>query len=158
MRRIQITHAIVLIAILLCAMAGVALAEEGVCPSAGVKITGENKQFSMMVPKSSGLGRNLVYDDIGCAIMARNEECASRQIMFDGAAIAYDHLTGAEFPAEDMYFVLGTGIKTPRGFGIAAFGDKAAAEKFSLSHGKGKVLRWHELADAPLELIHHLNP
>jgi len=33
------------------------------------------------------------------------------------------------------------------GFGIVAFGDKA--ERLSLGHGTGKVVKWYELVDAP---------
>mgnify|MGYP001610414122 CR=1 FL=1 len=147
----RIPYVILQFAILFFALSVTAQAEEGVCPSSSVKLTEENKLFSVLVPKSSGLGNKQVYDDIGCAVMARNEECASRQTMFDGAALAYDHSTGAEFPAEEMYFVLKTEVRTPRGFGIVAFRDKAEAEAFSAGHGKGKVVNWYQLVDEPLK-------
>jgi len=126
-------------------------ADEKACSSGNIKITEENKRFSVLVPKSSGLGSEQAYDDIGCAVISRNEECAMRQGMFDSAALVYDHFTGAEFPAEKMYFVLKTDVRTPRGFGIVAFGDKAAAEKFSAAHGKGKVIKWFELVDEKIQ-------
>jgi hypothetical protein len=128
-----------------------AAGDDKTCPSGSVKITEENKRFSVLVPKSSGLGSDQSYDDIGCAVLARNEECAMRQSMFDSAAMVYDHFTGAEFPAEKMYFVLKTDVKTPRGIGIVAFGDKADADKFSSAHGKGKVIKWFELVDEKIQ-------
>ena len=128
-----------------------AAADDKACPSTSVQIAKENRRFSVLVPKSSGLGGDQAYDDIGCAVLARNEECAMRQSMFDGAALAYDHSTGAEFPAEKMYFVLKTDVKTPRGYGIVAFKDKAEAEKFGAAHGKGKVIKWFELVDEKLK-------
>ena len=126
-------------------------ADDKTCPPPGLTIREDTKRFSLLVPKSANLGNDQAYDDIGCAVMSRNEECATRQGMFDSAALAYDHLTGAEFPAEKMYFVVKTGVKTPRGFGIVAFKDKAEAEKFSAAHGKGKVIKWFELVDEKLK-------
>ena len=141
---------IIQLAILLLPLSTAAQAQNGACSSPAVKITEENRRFSVLVPKSSGLGRHdWTYDDIGCAIRARNEECASRQSMFDGAALAHDYASGAQLPADTLYFVLKTDIRTPRGSGIVAFGDKAEAERFSLGHGTGKVVKWYELVDTP---------
>src|SRR3989339_886962 len=147
----RILYVILQFAILLFTLPVPAQAEDGVCPSSFAKITEDNKRFSVLVPKSSGLGNKQVYDDIGCSVLARNEECASRQNMFDGAALAYDHSTGAEVPVEKMYFVLKTDVRTPRGFGIVAFSSKEEAEEFSASHGKGKVVKWYELVDESLK-------
>ena len=134
-------------------LAGTALAaDDKACPpSDSAAITEANSRSSVLVPKSSGLGHDQSYDDIGCAVMARNEECATRQMMFDGAARVYDRSTGAELPAEKAYFVLKTDVTTPRGFGIVAFAEKAEAEKFSAAHGKGRVVRWFELVDEKLK-------
>jgi hypothetical protein len=137
--------------LLLTILTGPSTADDKGCPPPGFNIKEETKRFSLLVPKSANLGNDQAYDDIGCAVMSRNEECATRQGMFDTAALAYDHFTGAEYPAEKMYFVLKTDVKTPRGFGIVAFGDKAEAEKFSAVHGKGKVIKWFELVDEKLK-------
>jgi hypothetical protein len=133
-------------------LAGPAAAvDDKACPPPGLTIKEETRRFSLLVPKSANLGNEQAYDDIGCAVMSRNEECATRQGMFDSAALAYDYFTGAELPAEKMYFVLQTDVKTPRGFGIVAFKDKAESEKFSAAHGKGKVIKWFELVDEKLK-------
>ncbi|MFA7382333.1 MAG: hypothetical protein WC001_02685 [Desulfurivibrionaceae bacterium] len=146
----RIPDVILLFAILFFALP-VAAQENNVCSSSSVKITDENRRFFVLVPKFSGLGNKQAYDDIGCAVLARNEECATRQTMFDGVALAYDQSTGAEFPAEAMHFVLKTDLNTPRGFGIVAFRNKAAEEAFSAGHGKGKVVKWYELVAEPLK-------
>lgn len=123
----------------------------GECGSGSAKVDDSNRKFSVIVPKSSGLGGEQAYNDIGCAVANRNGECAMRQSMFDGAAVAYDYVTGAEIPAEKAFFVLKTDVKTPQGYGIVAFKDKAEAEKFQAARGKGKIVKWFELVDEPLK-------
>lgn len=144
-RAIQV---IVLSGLIVSASAGTSWAE---CGSSRMKIDDNNRKFSVVVPRSSGLGGEQSYDDIGCAVADRNGECATRQGMFDSAAVVYDYLTGEELPAEKAYFALKTDVKTPQGFAIVAFKDKAEAEKFSAAHGKGKVVKWFELIDEKLK-------
>jgi nitrous oxide reductase accessory protein NosL len=71
--------------------------------------------------------------------------------MFDSNAVTYDHSTGEQVPVEKAYFVLRTDVKTPRGYGIVAFKDKAQAEAFSAAHGKGKVVKWYQIVDETLK-------
>jgi len=123
---------------------------QGECGSGSAKIDESNRKFSVFVPKAAGLGEQS-YDDIGCAVASRNGECATRQGMFDSGAVTYDNLTGAEVPVEKAFFVLKTDVKTPQGYGIVAFKDKAEAGKFQAAHGKGKVVKWFELVDEPLK-------
>lgn len=125
---------------------GNAVAEE--CASNEIMITDGAKKFSVLVPK--GFERRFSFDDIGCAVINRNNECATRQMLFDANAVVVDYASGEELPAEKAWFVLKTDVKTPRGFGIVAFKDKAQAEQFSAGHGKGKVIKWFELVDEKL--------
>ncbi len=120
------------------------------CGSGAAKITEAAKKFSVIVPRSAGLGEQS-YDDIGCAVVARNGECATRQGMFDSGAIVRDYSTGEDLATEKAFFVLRTDVQTPQGYGIAAFKDRAGAEKFSADHGKGSVVRWFELVDEKLK-------
>jgi len=124
------------------------LRAEGCSPSA--KITDAVKKFSVVVPKAAGLGEQS-FDDIGCAVASRNEECATRQGMFDGGALTYDYATGEELAVDKAYFVIKTDVATPKGYGVVAFKDRPAAEKFSHEHGKGKVVKWFELVDEKLK-------
>lgn len=119
------------------------------CDGSG-KIGEGEKKFSVEVPKAAGLGEQS-FNDIGCAVISRNSECAMRQSMFDGGAVTYDYQTGEQVPVEKAYFTMNTDVKTPKGFGIVGFKDKAEAEKFSAAHGKGKVVKWFELVDEKLK-------
>jgi hypothetical protein len=120
------------------------------CRSVGAALAHQEKKFSVVVPKTAGLEAQ-AYDDIGCGVVSRNNECATRQGIFDSSAVVYDYLTGEQFLVEKAYFVLGTDIRTPQGYGIVAFKDREQAGKFSSEHGRGKVLRWFELVDAKLK-------
>lgn len=127
--------------------AGTVSAED--CGTGKAKITDANRKFSVELKKSSGM-EDQSFDDIGCAVVSRNGECATRQGIFDGNAVVVDYLSGEAMPAEKAYFVLRTAIPTPRGYGIVAFKDKAHAEKFSREHGNGKIVKWFELVDEKL--------
>ncbi len=118
--------------------------------SSGATIDEAGKRFSVVTNKVSGMEAQS-FNDIGCAVLSRNGECATRQGMFDDNAVVYDYATGEQVKADKAYFVLKTGVPTPRGYGIVAFKDKAEAEKFSAAHGKGKVVKWFELVDEKLK-------
>jgi hypothetical protein len=108
------------------------------------------KKFSASLPNVSGMGPSS-YNDIGCAVISRNSECATRQMTFDSNAVVYDYVTEEAIPSEKAFFVLKSDVKTPAGYGIVAFKDKMQADKFSAEHGKGKVVRWFELVDEKLQ-------
>lgn len=116
----------------------------------GVKIDEATRKFSVVLQKVSGM-EDQTFDDIGCAVVSRNGECATRQGMFDSNAVVIDYATGEQVPAEKAFFVLKTGIATPKGFGIVAFKDKGQAQSFSAAHGSGKVVKWFELVDERLK-------
>jgi len=134
----------------LCAVLAVAgaPADAEECAGTNAKITDGVRKFSVAVPKGM---EHQAFDDIGCAVVSRNNECATRQLLFDSNAVVVDYATGEELPAEKAWFVLKTDVQTPRGYGIVAFKDKTRAEKFSAEHGKGKVVRWFELIDEKLK-------
>jgi len=120
-----------------------------VCSQCNMIISEANRKFSVFLPNVKGMGPS-TFDDIGCAVASRNNECATRQMTFDSNAVVYDFLTVKEILAEKAFFVLKTDVRTPMGYGIVAFEDKAQAEKFAAEHGKGKVVRWFELIDEKL--------
>ena len=128
-------------------LSGWASAEE--CSSTA-KIDDTTRKFSVVLQKVSGI-EDQAFDDIGCAVVSRNNECAMRQGMIDSNAVAYDYQTGDPVPVEKAYFVLRTDVKTTQGYGIVAFKDKAQAEDFSATHGKGKVVKWYQLVDETLK-------
>ena len=118
------------------------------CAGAG-KIGEGEKNFSVVLAKASGMAAQS-FNDIGCAVISRNSECASRQSAFDDGAKTYDYRNGEELPVEKAYFIIRSGEKTPRGFGIVAFKDKTEAEQFSAAR-KGKVVKWFELVEEKLQ-------
>jgi copper chaperone NosL len=120
-----------------------------VCSVCNMKISEAEKKFSVTLPKVSGMGPSS-YDDIGCALMSRNGECATRQMTFDSNAIVYDFVTGEAILVEKAFFALKSSFRTPMGYGIVAFKDKVQAEKFAAEHGKVKVVRWFELVDVKM--------
>jgi len=120
-----------------------------VCSQCNMLINEADRKFSAFLPNVSGMGPSS-YNDIGCAVASRNRECATRQMTFDSNAVVYDYVTEEEVLAEKAFFVLKTDVRTPAGYGIVAFKDKAQAEKFAAEHGKGKVVRWFELVDEKL--------
>jgi NosL protein len=136
------------LAIAMFLLSGLAAAEE--CGSDNARIDDANRKFSVVLQKVSGM-EDQSFDDIGCAVVSRNNECATRQGMFDGNAVTYDYATGERVPVEKACFVLRTDVKTPRGYGIVAFRDKQQAETFSAAHGKGTVVKWYQLVDEKLK-------
>jgi nitrous oxide reductase accessory protein NosL len=140
---------IVCITLLLMAVS-ISVAQETSCRRCTAKLTAEAKKFAVIIPKCANM-ESSSFDDIGCALQWRNAECAMRQSLFDENARAYDYGTGEEFPMEKLFYAVGTGIKTPKGYGVVAFKEKADAEKFVTQAGKGKVLKLFELVDEPLK-------
>jgi copper chaperone NosL len=142
-----------IIPVLLLATLTVHAAEQkntAVCNQCNMKINEADKKFSVSLPSVSGRGP-AAYDDIGCAIVSRNSEYATRQVVFDSNAVVYDYLTVEAIPAEKAFFAFRSNVRTPMGYGIVAFKDKAQAEKFAEEHGKVKVLRWFELVDEKIK-------
>jgi copper chaperone NosL len=120
-----------------------------VCSQCNMMISEADRKFSAFLPNVSGMGPSS-YNDIGCAVASRNSECATRQMTFDSNAVVYDYVTEEAVLAEKAFFVLTSDVRTPMGYGVVAFKDKALAEKFAAEHGKVKVVRWFELIDEKL--------
>ena len=119
------------------------------CSQCNKMINDADRKFSAFLPNVKGMGPSS-YNDIGCAVASRNSECATRQMTFDSNAVVYDYVTEEAVLAEKAFFVLTSDVRTPMGYGIVAFKDKALAEKFAAERGKVKVVRWFELVDEKL--------
>lgn len=146
-------HPLILIVLILVLATPAAHAAEpkkaAVCSQCNMMIIEAGRKFSAFLPNVPGMGPSS-YNDIGCAVASRNSECATRQMTFDSNAVVYDYATEEEVLVEKAFFVLKTDVRTPSGYGIVAFKDKARAEKFAAEHGKVKVVRWFELVDEKL--------
>lgn len=118
------------------------------CKKCDMPVRDEAKNFSAIIPKGIEFS---AFDDLGCAIIWRNGECATRQMAFDYHAVAHDYLSGEEILMEKAAFVVDADIKTPMGYGIIAFRDKEQALKFAAGRGKAKVLTYQQILDLPLK-------
>lgn len=119
-----------------------------VCRECNGRIEEAGRKFSVVVMK--GIEAS-AFDDIGCALVWRNSECAMRQVAFDENALVHDHDSGKTVSIEKAAYVVDAGIDTPKGYGITAFMTKEAAERFVISKGKGRVLTYSELLNLKLK-------
>lgn len=113
-----------------------------ICKQCNMKIADADKKFAVYV--MAGI-EPTAFNDIGCAVIWYNNECAMRQSAFDSNAVAHDFTTEEPVPMEKAFYVMGPGIKTPKGYGIAAFKSREQAEKFAVEQGAGKVVPYNEL-------------
>jgi nitrous oxide reductase accessory protein NosL len=91
------------------------------------------------------------FNDIGCAVIWYNNECAMRQSAFDSNAMVHDFGTEEPIPVEKAVYVTGSGVKTPKGYGIAAFKNREQAEKLAVGLENGKILSYSELTALKLK-------
>lgn len=92
------------------------------------------------------IGVEVVFDDIGCAVIWRNLQCALDQASFDQKATVRDFNDLSILIMSESYYVMDSQrLKTPIGFGIAAFKDKKSAAGYISSKGYGKLLEYREL-------------
>ena len=119
-----------------------------VCKQCNMNIEEANRKSAVYVMQgieASG------FDDMGCAVVWRNGECAMRQSAFDENAVAHDYLSVETVPVEKALYVVSSDIKTPMGYGIAAFKNKEQAVKFASGHGNSKVITFSELISQKLK-------
>lgn len=112
-------------------------------------MAGDTCQMNMEIANAlfSVVGDNgapVRLSDIGCAVPMRNEMCAMEQIGFDNTAVVKDFYTGREKPMSIAYFVMHSGVATPLGSAVIAFGDRESAERFVSENGKGEVLDYSD--------------
>jgi nitrous oxide reductase accessory protein NosL len=113
-----------------------------------MKIADQDRKYAVYV--TEGI-EPTAFNDIGCAVIWYNNECAMRQSAFDSHAVAHDFYTEETVPMEKAFYVSGPGIKTPKGYGIVAFRNRAEAEKFAVEQGGGKVVHYNELTTIKLK-------
>ncbi len=117
------------------------------CKRCNMRIDAAQKRFSVTV--AEGIEAS-VFDDIGCALLWRDGECAMRTSAFDSNARVYDFETGEAIVIEQAFFVHGGGLKTPMGYDIAAFKKREDAERLA---GKNKqaILTFSQLCSLKLK-------
>lgn len=112
------------------------------CSVCNMAIDESARRFSVIDTKSND---KVAFDDIGCALLWRQEQCASKELSFNSNAAVFDYYSGEPVAIEDAVFVVDSGAKTPMGYGIIAFKDKQSAERFIKETGKGKAVAYGTL-------------
>ena len=118
------------------------------CKNCNMNFDNAGKKFSVVVPKGIEFSE---FDDIGCALLWKNGECAMRQDAFDNNALVYDYRTEESVPIQSAFFVVEAGLKTPMGHGIVAFKVREQAEQLVAELKKGKVVKYAELDSLKLK-------
>jgi hypothetical protein len=113
-----------------------------------MKFNDAEKKFSVVVPRGIEFSE---FDDVGCALVWKNGECAMRQDAFDNNAVVYDYRTEEAVPIQSAFFVVEAGIKTPMGHGIVAFKVREQAEQLVAGLKKGRVVKYAELDSLKLK-------
>lgn len=113
-----------------------------ICTLCNMAISDKNIKFSVADTKSL---QKVMFDDIGCALLWRDQQCATMQDSFDSNAITYDYYTTEVVNMRDAFFVIDSGVNTPMGYGILAFKSKDKAERFLRETHRGKILTFQEL-------------
>ncbi len=134
-----------LVIILLCINATVWGAEKTLptsCKQCNMHIATEKRNFSVFI--TEGIETS-AWDDIGCAMAWRDNECAMRMSAFDSNARVFDYLTGESLIIEKAFFAHGSGVKTPMGYDVIAFAKKEDALVFVKKAGQGRVITYNDL-------------
>lgn len=151
MRNLYVKHLVALFLLVCLAAVSSGAAEKpkpSTCKQCNMKIGDADKKYAVYVLEGI---EPTAFNDIGCAVIWYNNECAMRQSAFDSNAIAHDFGTGEPVPAEKAVFVTGPGVKTPKGYGIVAFKSREQAEKFAGGLENGKVISYSELTALKLK-------
>jgi nitrous oxide reductase accessory protein NosL len=131
-----------LAAVLTLAAAGMSLAST--CNPDDTEITDDIRAFSVV---NVGLERD-TFEDIGCAVMWRDELCAHEIIDFDANALVHDYESGESVRMTKAFFVRGSRVREG-GYDIVAFTDAARAEEFARAHG-AQVMDFNQLTTVNL--------
>lgn len=121
-----------------------------ICTQCNMAISDKNIKFSVADTKSL---QKVMFDDIGCALLWRDQQCATMQDSFDSNAVTYDYYTAEAIKMSDAFFVIDSGVNTPMGYGILAFKSKDEAERFLKESRKGKILNYQELLTIKLKTM-----
>jgi copper chaperone NosL len=115
------------------------------CAECGMLVV-ENRFSAAALVERSGEKVYEYFDDIGCMLDRDDDRDGSSTV---DARYVHDHATGAWLLAEHALYVRvdHRRLQTPMGSGLAAFGDRAEAEKLRASFG-GDHLDWDSVCTA----------
>jgi len=110
------------------------------CTECGMIISQPKYASSFAYAESEGRFKSLAFDDIGDML----EHMRKHSDLIPVGVWVHDYDSEEWIDAESAYFVHSSAIKSPMGHGIAAFADKAAAERLA-AETDGQVLDWDHL-------------
>jgi copper chaperone NosL len=113
---------------------------ETICAECGMIISQPKYASSFAYEESEGRFKSLPFDDIGDML---GHMQAHSDLLPVGVWV-HDYDSEEWIEAETAYFVHSSAIKSPMGHGIAAFADKAAAERLA-TETAGEILDWDRL-------------
>jgi hypothetical protein len=111
------------------------------CLVSSKEIGEEVKKFSVF---NTEISKPYAFADIGYALKWRDNQCTSIQMAFDGTAKVHDFYSENPVYVQDALYVKGSGIETPGGAGVVAFGDRKGAESFVAGRG-GEIISYDDL-------------
>jgi len=91
------------------------------------------------------IGVEVLFDDIGCAVIWRNLQCALDQHTFDSKATVRDFNDLSSVLMSEAVYVINKNLRSPIGFGIAAFRNMNSAKAFIKEKGTGKLMIYKEV-------------
>jgi len=118
------------------------------CRQCGMKIAEQDLKFAVYVLEGI---EATAFDDIGCAVLWYNNECAMRQAAFDSNAFAHDFVSGEPVIAEKAVYVVCSDLKTPMNYGIAAFKTRALADAYCAGRKQCTEKSYNELMSMKLK-------
>jgi copper chaperone NosL len=108
-----------------------------VCARCGMIIS--EAAYAAAYRTSAGDAR--LFDDIGCMVLQHREQREPVAAFF-----VHDQATARWLAAEDASYVVGSRLRTPMGFGVAAFAREAEARALADQQG-GRVVGFKELLE-----------
>lgn len=115
-----------------------------VCADCGMIISDERYATALVIEDERGRPEALLFDDAGDQIIYERENKTGKVL----ARWVHDQQTNAWLPAESAWYIRAKSLPTPMASGIAAFAQKADAERMASELG-GVVLTFEELWFAP---------
>lgn len=123
---------------------------ETICAECGMIISQPKYASSFAYAESEGRYKSLAFDDIGDMItyMRKHPE------LIPVGVWVHDYETEEWIEAQSAIYVKSDAIRSPMGFGVVAFADPAAAERFA-AEINGVVLDWDHLRIELAMAEHH---
>jgi hypothetical protein len=142
MRFFILRAAVIVLFFSICSLLYAGENEKTLCSRCGNEIKSDNIKYSVVQLDAK---KPVSFDDIGHAVLWREDQCTAIQMSFDATAKVFDFNTGEELDINAAYFIKSPDIQSPGGSGIAAFKERQSADKLLPGKGSDKVLTYDDL-------------